>query len=156
MTSPIPWGSVRTINALSKCHGPPDNTLFLSVSSANLNMKILFPKLSILTSLNVLHTYCNAALSPSLLTPLDRRTLPIKHPASILSFLVFKSTSNVTLALSSSRIFIALHLRINSSVSMVANERGWTNNNDYLTFPPRIFFASPENLANRTKTKNQS
>ena len=65
MILPIPLGSWSTIKACSKCHGPHVNTLRLSSSKANLNIKILFHKLSTLTTPTGLQACCKVVLIPS-------------------------------------------------------------------------------------------
>lgn len=78
--SPMPLGSTNTINALSKCHGPPVKISLLSASTPNLNKKIFSPISSICTSQRVFHTWCRAALRPPMLISLFRSTFPKNNP----------------------------------------------------------------------------
>lgn len=106
--SPIPAGSVNTINTLSKCHGPPAKTFLLSALLPNWKIKMFSPSSSILTSFIVFHTRSKAALSPSFFIARFSNTFPTKHPARIFSPISFILPLKVTFPLVSPFREIAL------------------------------------------------
>lgn len=114
--SPIPLGFFKTMRTLSKCQSPPTMTLCFSSSEANLNMKILLPKLSIFTSFIVLHACWRAILSPSLLTPLLCNFFPTKHLATTFALFFLMLLTKVILFASSDSDVISWHCLINSPV----------------------------------------
>lgn len=66
LITPTPTGFVSTINDLSKCHSPLKKILIFSFCEANLETKMLSPKLSTFISLVDLYACGIAALRPSL------------------------------------------------------------------------------------------
>lgn len=115
--SPIPLGYFKTMRTMSKCQGPPAMTLCFSSFEANLNMKILLPKLSIFTFFIVLHACWRAILSPSLLTPLLCNIFPTKHLATTFALFFLILLTKVILFASSDSNVISLHCLINSLIS---------------------------------------
>lgn len=156
LTSPIPFGSVITIKAPTKCQGPPMNTLFFSSSELNLKMNTLLPAHSTLNSLTDLHTCCIAALSPSILTPLLSTVLPTKQLTASFNPFSYVLSTKVILSFSSSCKVIALHFRMSSSVSITFND---INSQAVMTLVPTHKHSLPLNFLptfNSSPTHNRN
>lgn len=115
---PIPLGSLSTIKALSKCHRPPTITFRLSASNSYFKIKILLPKFSIFTSFAVFHACTNAIQILFMCMLLVNNIFAISKLAIMRPPFSSMPLLKINLRSFPSRMEIALHLRINSSMSM--------------------------------------
>lgn len=117
--SPTSLGFVSIIKALSKCQGRPYKTLFFSISEGNLNTNMLSPRLSTLISRTDFHTCCIDIHNPSVFTSLDSKIFLIRQCVASFSPFLLIVPIKLILSVSSSFKVIALHSRINSSISIL-------------------------------------